>query len=176
MKKSLCIILFLITVFSYSQDSANFSDSGSISINDGKCLFIIVLVNDLNGTIAVWDIPGKVPSIKTTKKTEINGEIAPFIVFGAEEDRNVFFTYDCKLKKPDGTFSVNEVNDLVIAQRDIKAKILFRSRASHAVIFDETDSPGTYQFHITIKDHGEPIHDIILEFELAEQTENRLNE
>jgi hypothetical protein len=104
----------------------------------------------------------------STTKVKINGSISTFVTFVTLNNENVNLTYSVKLKKPDGTFSSNEYNDLIIARTNVRKNAFFRGRQLLTIVFDETDSIGKYQVHILIKDNGKIIQNCIMEFELIE--------
>jgi hypothetical protein len=168
MKRIFFVLLFSIIGYTYAQESIHSSNNGTISIDDGNYLFIIVLVNDLDQTISVWDVPDKTPSLKQTTQVKINDQIAPFIVFGTQDIENINLTYSCKIRNPDGTFSEKEANDLILGQGKITPKILFRGRQFLSMKLDEDEALGKYQFYIAIKENDIIIHICIMEFELVE--------
>jgi hypothetical protein len=167
MKKAIFFFLF-VSSLAFAQESSTFSNDGIISLNDGNYNFSIVLVNDLRQTITTWDTADRIPGIPSTKNVKVNGFISTFVTFVTLNNENVNLTYSVRLKKPDGTFSSNEYNDLIIANTRIGKNRFFRGRQLLTIGFDETDTIGKYQFHITIKDNGRIIHNCIMEFELTE--------
>jgi hypothetical protein len=166
--KKIIVFLFFVSGFLYAQENSSFSNTGLISLNDNNYHFNIILVNDLKQSITIWDTADTTPGIPSTTKTKINNGISTFITFVSLNNENIDLTYSVKLKKPDGNFSPNEYNDLIIARGNIKKNMFFRGRQLLTIVFDETDAFGKYQFHITIKDKGKIIKNCITEFELIE--------
>jgi hypothetical protein len=167
MKKIMVLLLFLSNL-AFAQESNTFSNDGIISLNDRNYNFSIILVNDLRQTITTWDTADRIPGIPSTKNVKVNGFISTFITFVTLNNENVNLTYSVRLKKPNGTFSSNEYNDLVIANARVGKNRFFRGRQLLTIGLDETDTIGKYQFHIAIKDNGKIIHNCIMEFELTE--------
>jgi hypothetical protein len=166
--KKFITFLFFVSGLAFAQESSMFSDNGSITLNNRNYNFTIILVNDLRQTITTWDTADRIPGIASTTRVKINEAISTFVTFVSLNKENVNLTYSVKLKKPDGTFSSNEYNDLIIANAKVGKNMFFRGRQLLTIVFDETDSIGKYQFHITIKDNSRIIHNCIMEFELIE--------
>jgi hypothetical protein len=167
--KKIIVLLFLISSFAIAQENNNFSDNGFISLSDNDFAFIITLVDDLNRTIEIWDTATQIPGLSASTKVTENGRISIFIAFGTMKDENLNLTYNVKLKEPDGNFSPNEYNDLIIFRARVNRNMFFRGRQLLTIQFDETDEFGKYQFHISIKNGGRIIHNFIMEFEYLEK-------
>jgi hypothetical protein len=152
-----------------NQDSAIFSNNGSVSFENDEYLLIGCLVSDLQRTLEIWNIPDSqgIPEISTTTNTKINEPVSLFLVFAARKN-GINMTYNFKLLRPDGTFSANAYNGLEIAKRDNPNELIYSARQLPTIIFDETDKPGKYQFHISVFDNNILIVNLILEFNLIE--------
>ena len=166
--KKIIVFLLCVSGLAFAQENNNFSNNGIISLNDRNYNFTIILVNDLRQMITIWDTADSVPGMPSTTNARINGFISTFVTFVTLNNENVNLTYSVKLKKPDGTFSSNEYNDLIIANTRVRRNMFFRGRQLLTIGFDETDVVGAYQFHITIKDNGRIIYNCIMEFQLTE--------
>jgi hypothetical protein len=166
--KKILVLLLSISNFLFAQESPVFSDNGITTLDDQGYHFNIVLVNNLRQTITIWDTADTIPGITSTTTVKMNGTISPFISFASLKNENVNLTYTVRLKYPNGNFSPNEYNDLIIANGDIRTNMFFRGRQLLTITFDETDALGKYQFYITIKDNGKIIKNCIMEFELIE--------
>jgi hypothetical protein len=166
--KKIIAVLLLVSNYLFAQEGYVFSDNGLVSLDDQNYHLNIVLVNDLRQAITVWDTADTIPGIPSARTVKIDGGISTFISFVSLNNENVNLTYSVKLKYPNGNFSSNEYNDLIIARGNIRRNLFFRGRQLLTISFDETDALGKYQFYITIKDGGKIIKNCIMEFELLE--------
>jgi hypothetical protein len=160
-------VLFFVLSAAYAQESNNFSNNGIISLSNEDYNFTVILVNDIAQTISIWDSAVNISGLSSSTKVNVSGVISAFITFVSLKNENVDLTYDVKVRKPDGTFSNNKYDGLTIARAKIKKNIILRGRQLFAIGFDETDAFGKYQFHITVKDSGKTIQNIVMEFELV---------
>jgi hypothetical protein len=100
-----------------NQESAIFSDSGTVSFQNDEYFFAGTLVNDLQKTLEIWSIPDSQGFPKLTSITKIrrNESISLFLVYATNKDI-VNMTYDLRTLRPDGTFSNNAYKGLEILE------------------------------------------------------------
>ena len=167
--KKIIALLFIISSFATAQENTNFSSDGVISLSDNEFGFILTLVEDLNRAIEIWDTVTQIPGLSASTEVTKNGRISIFVVFGTMKDEIPNLTYDVKLKEPNGSFSPDEYNDLIISREKVNKNMFFRARQLLTIQFDETDEFGKYQFHISIKNGGRIIYNLVMEFEYLEK-------
>jgi hypothetical protein len=179
MKKSLMLLLFfwfIAPIFGQDGDSAYldqqsgiFSDTGSVSFQSSEYMLICILVEDLQGTLDIWNVPDSqgFPKISTVTKIKRNEPISVFLVFATERSE-INMMYDFKTLRPDGTFSNNVYKGLEIAKGNSPDNLMYKAKQLPVIIFDETDSLGKYQFYMDLFDNNSLITRFILEFDLIE--------
>jgi hypothetical protein len=147
-----------------------FSNNGTVSYQDNDYLFVGALVEDLQKTLEIWSVPDSqgFPNLSTITKIKRNEPISVFLTYATRKNE-INMTYDFKTLRPDGSFSHNIYKGLEIARGNSPDTLLYRARKLPVIVFDETDSFGTYQFHINIFDNNNLITIFILEFNLMEQ-------
>ena len=170
----LAVIVFLAIVpAKLSADDLHkntvFSDNGSAFFQNNEYLLIGVLVEDLAKTLEIWSMPDSqgFPRLSSITKIRRNETISIFLAYASRMDE-INMTYNYRLLKPDGTFSLNEYKRLEIARKISSDDLIYSANQLITVIFDETDSYGKYQFHIAIFDNDILITNIVFEFSLIE--------
>jgi hypothetical protein len=152
-----------------NDESAVFSNKGVVSFQNEEYLFIGALVEDLEKTLKIWDVPDSqgFPKIATTTKIKRFSPISLFLTYSVKK-ADFDMTYDFKLLRPDGTFSKNAYTGLKIASGASPDTLIHKASKLLAILFDETDSSGAYQFHVSIFDKDDLITHLVLEFNLIE--------
>ena len=150
----------------YAQRSGNFSDQGAIAFLDKDFRFTIILVKDLDWALESTKIADYgLPHISRFKRSE---KVTPFLTFGIFEGENFDLTYSVKLQRPDGKFAPGEHNDMAITNSSLFPSMTYWAQEFATFSFGETDTLGSYQFYIIIKDRGKEINACIMQFELIE--------
>jgi len=170
MKKNIIfLIIFLISFNAFSQDFISFSDRGYIEYYDNEYLFIIILVNDLNKALDIWNVPNVAPNIQHTTSVKVNDSISLFIVYSVANKDEIDLTYNLKLRNPNGTYSERiEYKGLIISNKIIQKRILYTANQLPMLIFNEEDETGKYYFQIEIFDFYDLVRVFILEFNLEQ--------
>ena len=152
-----------------SPENTVFSDTGLVSFQNNEYLLIGILIDDYQKVSEIWSIPDSegFPRISSTTKIETGKPITLFLVYATKKSV-INMTYNFKMLKPDGTFSKNAFNGLEIAKGNSPDDLIYEANQLPTVIFDETDSFGKYQFHISVFDNNILIKNFILEFSLIE--------
>jgi hypothetical protein len=147
-----------------------FSNDGFMTFPYKKYVFQILLYNDVEKVMDIWDTPDSIPGLPpVSTKTIKNGNISPFIIFSTIKDKNVDLTYDMRLALPDDTIlPIGVVNNLIIAQRDVNKNTFYRADQIYTYTFDERFKPGKYQIIILINEKGKTILISKMEFEIIE--------
>jgi hypothetical protein len=169
MKKVLVMFIFLfLSIHIFGQEDILFSNNGHINFQNNDYTIVIALVDDLQKTLEVWNIPNVMPRINTTTKVEINGQIAIFMVYGTEKD-SINLTYNLRMRRPNKTFSENiHYDGLLISDTVISKRMLYAASELPIVVFDDGDETGTYNFFIEVYDNNILIKIFMLEFSLLE--------
>jgi hypothetical protein len=158
----LALLLMFVNCTTFSKDLSEndnmedvvFSDTGVVSFQNNDYIFIGTLVNDLQKTLEVWSIPDSqgFPQLSSITKIKRNEPISPFLIYATNKN-NINITYDYKLLRPDGTFSKNTHKGLEIAKGNSSNNLLHEASELLTIIFDETDSFGKHQIHISVFDN-----------------------
>jgi len=169
MKKLLVIVsLIFSSIHIFGQEDILFSNNGHIFFQNQDYTISIALVDDLEKTLEVWNVPDVTPRINTTTKVERNGQIAIFIVYATDKD-SIDLTYNLRMKRPNGTFSENSHYDgLLISDTVISKRMLYAASMLPTIVFDDKDKTGTYNFFIEVYDNDILIKIFALEFDLLE--------
>jgi hypothetical protein len=128
---------------------------------------MIALVNDLMETMNIWNIPNITPIIKQTTTVKVNEQISLFIVYATNKD-SINLTYNLRLLEPNGEFSENGHNGLIISNKVINKDILYTAAQLPTIVFEEEEEIGEYHFVIEVYDNDEFIKTFILKFSLLE--------
>jgi hypothetical protein len=159
-------ITFLTLVKVFGQENVLFSNSGSITFQNNDCMIIIILVNDLNAALDVWNVPNVTPNIKQTTSVKINEPISLFIVYASDKDE-IDLTYNLKILKPNGDFSSEEnYNGLKISDTVINKRILYKANQLPTLVFDENEEKGNYIFVVEVYDANVLLKTLLLTFNL----------
>jgi hypothetical protein len=146
-----------------------FSDTGVVSFQNNEYLIMCILVNDLQKTLEIWDVPDSqgYPQLSSVTKIKRDEPLSLFLIYGTRQNV-INMTYDLRTLRPDGTFSINEAKGLIIANGNSPDDLMHSARQLPSWVGDETDSFGKYQFHISVFDNNDLIVNLILEFNLIE--------
>jgi hypothetical protein len=174
------IIIFLVSFTGYTnvsaqqlknnnQENAIFSDIGVVSFQNDEYLIMGILVDDLQKTLEIWNVPDSqgYPKLSSVTKIKRNEPLSLFLIYGTRKNE-INMTYDFRTLRPDGTFSINTALGLEIAKGNSPNDLLQSARQMPIWIGDETDSFGKYQFHINVFDNHNLLVNLILEFNLTE--------
>jgi hypothetical protein len=165
MKKALIILCLIISANIFSQENRLFSNEGVIQFQNSDYLFIILLVDDLQEAINIWNIPNETPRINHITNIRINEPISLFILYATDRDR-INLTYSLRLREPDGRLSWKNFQGLKISDTVINKRILYRALQLPEITFDENEKTGKYCFIVDIYDNDNFIVTLELEFDL----------
>jgi hypothetical protein len=165
MKKALIIFWLIISANIFSQENRLFSNEGVIQFQDSDYFFVILLVDDLQKAISIWNIPDETPRIDQITNIKINEPISLFILYATDRDR-INLTYNLRLRQPDGKLSWKNFQGLKISDTVITKRILYRALQLPEITFDENDKTGKYCFIVDIYDNDIFIVSLELEFNL----------
>jgi hypothetical protein len=168
------LIVSCVSISVFSQETvlfppeiASFSNNGSIDFQNQEYYFFISLVEDLQATLDIWNVPDVTPRISATTTTIVNKPISLFIVYAVNKDE-INLTYNIRILNPNGTFSGEDYNGFRISNRVINRRILYTAAQLPTLTFDEEEELGKYFFFIEIYDNSVLIRVMVLEFYLEE--------
>jgi hypothetical protein len=152
-----------------SQEETVFSDTGVVSFQNNEYLVMCILVDDLQKANEIWGVPDSqgYPKLSSVTRIKRDEPLSLFLIYATRKSE-INMTYDLRTLRPEGTFSVNAAQGLVIARGNSPDDLMYSARQMLSWVGDETDSYGTYQFHISVFDNNELIVNLIMEFNLVE--------
>jgi hypothetical protein len=149
----------------FPPEIASFSNNGVVTFENQDYIFLVALVNDLQATLDIWNVPNVTPRISGTTTVRTNEPISLFIVYGVIDKGEINLTYDIKILNPKGIW--DDYTGFRISNRVINRRILYTAAQLPTLTFDEEEL-GKYFFFIEIYDNSDLIRVMVLEFNLEE--------